>query len=428
MGALRALGLGAAAALVVSGLGVVGAPAARAADPALPGPSSDLWSPVLKTVDGTTGPMTDAAGDFATAHLDLTPVDATTDPSTVFMSADLDYIYVRFHVAALPPNTGAYVLQIDTDANPAGWERAVRYDDATDTISYLDGGANAGAKTAGTQLSSVPATALNSASYAGTTGAYVAFALARTDLTAAGVPLAGPVTMVIGTTSVAGANLDAGGLLSAAKADVLGAGKFSGLSAPAWSTLTTDAIDLRANDRDGDGVIDGIDNCPDAANPSQADDDAALDNNYPYGTPGTPDGTEGKGNACDSTPRGLDPDQDKSGWLDDQCPEQYGLLSNGCPAQSTTTATLRYVAKRKRFTGVVRADFDQCVPRRAVTVFRQVKGPDRQVGSDRTSDGGRYAVGVSKRPKNGKYYARVDPKWTLGARCFFVKSPRIKIG
>ncbi|KAA1428234.1 thrombospondin type 3 repeat-containing protein [Nocardioides antri] len=420
-GSVRTLGLVAATTLVASGLCVLAAPTAHAADPVLPGPGSDHWSPVLKTADGRTAPMSDAGGDYSVTHLDLTPVDATVDPptglpvdpATVFMSADLDHVYVRFHVAALPGNgAGGYVLQIDTNGDQAGWERAVRYSDATDTITYWNGGADAGVKTAGTQVSSVPATALNAVNYAGgTSGGFVAWAMARTDLAAAGIDLGGAVRMVIGATSEAGAKLDAGGFLGLSpKADVLGAGQF-GAAAPAWNTLVTDPIDLRPTDNDGDGVVNGVDNCPAVPNPSQADDD-----------------NDGPGNACDPTPRGPDPDGDGVGALDDQCPEQYGALANGCVAQSTTSATLRYVARRKTFKGVVRADYDQCVPRRSVTVFRSVSGPDRDLGTVRTDSAGKYALGLSRRARAGKYYAQVDSKWTLGARCFAVRSPRIQVG
>jgi hypothetical protein len=47
------------------------------------------------------------------------------------------------------------------------------------------------------------------------------------------------------------------------------------------------AVGLAANDLDGDGVLDGADNCPTTANPTQADTDR-----------------DGKGNVCDATPNG----------------------------------------------------------------------------------------------------------------------------
>jgi hypothetical protein len=43
----------------------------------------------------------------------------------------------------------------------------------------------------------------------------------------------------------------------------------------------------------------------------------------------------------------------------------------------------------------------------------------------RTGSGGGYQL--KKRATKGKYYAQVDPKWTLGARCFGVKSPKLTL-
>ncbi len=128
---------------------------------------------------------------------------------------------------------------------------------------------------------------------------------------------------------------------------------------------------------------------------------------------------------CDRTPRGYDLDKDHVGLMDDQCGEQYGLLANGCPAQSTMVATLRYNARKRLFAGVVRADIDQCVPRRSVTILKVVGGPDRRMGTVRTRPKGSFSLG--KRATKGKYYASVDPKWTLGARCFGKKSPKIQV-
>lgn len=416
MGSIRGLCLTVVGTGLAAGLGAVTAPAAHAA---LPGPDSSSWLPVKKA--GAV--LTDGAGDFATTHLDLTASGGTLETATVFVAADLQHASFRFHVAALPADAaGGYLVQFDTDGDTSGWERALRYDPSTDTVTFFSGGPNAAVKDAGTKGATVPVTATTAASYAGAAGgAHVAFAVSRDALTAAGITLGAP--MVIGTSSGTDAALDGGGLLAQPKADVLGTKKF-GLSPPAWGTLATDPMDF---DSDLDGVIDRLDNCPVDTNPGQEDDDAAVDNTPPPGTTGVPDGTEGKGNVCDPTPRGYDLDRDHVGSMDDQCQEQYGLAPNGCPAQSTTTATLRYAAKAKRFKGTVRADYHQCVPRRTVAVFREVSGPDREVGSVKTDRAGRYAVAVKKRPVNGSYYARVDPKWTLGARCFFVTSPRVKL-
>jgi hypothetical protein len=419
VGAVRGLCLGLVAAGLTAGLGAVAGPGAQAA---LPGPDSASWIALKKS--GTT--LTDDAGDFTPGHLDLTPSGGTLGTATVFLAADLLHGSFRFHVAALPAGgSGGYVVQFDTDGDTAGWERALRYNPDADTVTIFTAGPNAGVTDAGTLTATVPMTTATATSYAGANGgAHVAFAVPRSRLASAGIVLGDP--MVVGTTGQAGAGLDPGALAGIVppKGDVLGIGKHSGLGAPAWNTLVTDPI---AIDSDGDGVPDKDDNCPITPNPGQEDDDKVLEDAYP--PTHALDGTEGDGNVCDATPRGQDLiDGDGVGALDDQCGEQYGLLANGCPAQSTTVAVLRYRAKRTKFTGGVRADYDQCEPRRKVTVLRSVKGPDRRIGTVRTRANGSYVLDLDKRARNGKYYAAVDPKWTLGARCFGRKSPKIQVG
>ena len=412
---IRGLCLG----VVAAGLTALGTVTPPAAVAALPGPDSAGWIAVKKS--GAT--LTDGAGDFSAAHLDLTASGGTLGPATVFVAADVVHASFRFHVAALPADAaGGYVVQFDTDGDTTGWERALRYDPSADTVRFFTAGPNAGVAEAGTAGATVPTTASTAATYAGADGgAHVAFAVSRAALTSAGITIGSP--MVIGTTSGAGAALFAGdGLLAPATADVLGVPQVGVFNPHVWGELVSDPLDF---DSDGDGVVDRLDNCPVVNNPGQDDDDAALDNNYPFGTRGTPDGTEGRGNACDSTPRGLDNDGDETGWMDDQCREQYGLASNGCPAQSTTRAILRYRARRGVFHGKVNADYDQCLPRRLVTIFKVVGGPDKRLGAVRTGSAGGYQL--RKRATNGKYYAQVDPKWTLGARCFGVKSPKLTL-
>jgi hypothetical protein len=426
MGAVRTLGLGAVTAMVAAGLSVAAAPTTYAADPVFPAPDSASWLVVKKAGN----PLSDGAGELDAAynHLDLTAAGGAQGTAVASLSADLQHAYFRIHVAALPPSpaTGAYIIQFDTDNNLGGWERALRYDPAAGTVTVFSAAANSAPTVKGAVVSTTPLTAASRTSYVGAGGgAYVAFALSRSALATAGIDLGAP--MVVGATTetadVAGAGLHTSSLLNIppAKADVLGAGKGS----PSWQGVASDPLDI---DSDGDGIADRIDNCPVAVNPGQEDDDAAIDNSLPPGTTGVPDGTEGRGNACDTTPRGYDLDGDAVGLLDDQCPEQYGALSNGCVAQSTTTAVLRYKPAAKLFKGTVRADFDQCVPRRSVTVFRSVTGPDKQMGKTvKTDSGGSYAVSLTRRAKRGKYYASVDSKWTLGARCFAVKSPKIEV-
>ena len=234
--------------------------------------------------------------------------------------------------------------------------------------------------------------------------------------------------MVVGATTETrrrgpGAGLHASSLGTAGEGRHPRAGKHN----PSWQSVAVDPIDI---DSDGDGVVDRLDNCPVVANPGQADDDKAIDNSLPPGTIGQPDGTEGKGNVCDPTPRGYDLDGDDVGLLDDDCPERPGLQANGCVARSITTAILRYLPRATKFTGVVRADYDECVPRRGVSVFKFVLGaPDRLLGSVKTDAAGRYTLDRQKRAAKGKYYAQVDRKtnFAVGVTCFAVKSPKIEV-
>jgi len=415
MGAIRTLGLGTVTAVVTAGLGVVAAPASHAADPSIPPADSPKWIVVKKAGS----PATDATNDFTPGYLNLTPAGGTLGAATAFLSADLQHAYFRFHVAEAPTAATAeqgYVVQFDTD-DVEGWERAVRFEPLARAVEIYTGAANSAPKDAGTLSATVPLTAAGATTYPGADGgAYVVFSVPRGRLATAGIDLGAP--MVMGASSQDGAALDGGGLLGlGAKADLLGVGK----GAATWQSAATDQVDL---DSDGDGVIDRSDNCPIHVNPGQEDDDKVLEDAYPPNH--ALDGTEGDGNVCDATPRGQDLiDGDGVGALDDQCGEQYGLLANGCPAQSTTAVVLRYSARRTRFSGVVRADFDQCVPRRSVTVLKSVAGPDRRMGTVRTRANGRYVL--DKRARKGTYYASVDPKWTLGARCFGRKSPKIQV-
>ncbi|KAA1420313.1 hypothetical protein F0U44_07825 [Nocardioides humilatus] len=423
MGIVRGLSLGAAAAMVAAGLGVVETPAAHAVDPAFPAPDSASWIQVKK--GGAA--VTDEEGelDDTLSRLDMTSAGGASGPGAT-VSADLHHAYFRFHLASLPADaaTGGYVVQFDTNNDLKGWERALRYDPSAGVVTVFNG--DDSAVNAQSDVVSTIAIAVNShTSYADPAGgAFLAFAITRAALTNAGINLGAP--MVFGATSETVADIGAGlngkgALLSKPKADILGVGK----SNPNWSSVASDPL---AIDSDGDGIADNLDNCPVVLNADQADDDAAVDNSLPSGTVGQPDGTEGHGNVCDATPRGYDLDGDDVGLMDDQCPEQYGALANGCVAQSTTTAILRYKAATKTFSGLIGADYDQCLPKRRVAVYRLVKGPDTQLGVVKTDDLGKFKLVVTKRQPAGKYYASVDPKWTLGARCFGVKSPKIQVG
>lgn len=422
MGSVRGLCLGMVAAGLVTGLGAVAAPSSQAA---LPGPDSTSWTPVKKSavVRG------DEAGDLGTPHLDLTKAGGPLGDGTVFVAADLTHASFRFHVAAAPAAgaTGGYVVQFDTNGSTAGWERALRYDPAANTITFFTAANNAGVKDAGTVGTVIPTSAATATTYPGADGgAYVAFAVPRTGLASAQISLGAP--MVLGTTTEAAtAGLDGGSLLGAAKADVLGVKKF-GFSAPSWASLATDPLPV---DSDGDGVPDNVDNCPVDVNPLQEDDDKSLDGTLqPSEVLGIPDGTEGMGNACDPTPRGYDSDEDGVGYLDDECKERPGVKENGCPDHSSTVSTLRYNGKKKLFTGATRGTlYDECGPRRTVSLRRVTKGADPELKVVKSDAAGKFTIKVATKPKEGKYYVHVDPKNMLsaGVNCFADNSPKIDI-
>ncbi len=65
----------------------------------------------------------------------------------------------------------------------------------------------------------------------------------------------------------------------------------------------------------------------------------------------------------------------------------------------------------------MRSDYDECVPRRGVSVFKFVLGaPDRLLGSVKTDAAGRYTLDRRRRAAKGKYYAAGRPEDQLRRR------------
>jgi subtilisin family serine protease len=95
---------------------------------------------------------------------------------------------------------------------------------------------------------------------------------------------------------------------------IAGAVSVTGGRADALAAVTTPLVD-----RDGDGALDAVDDCPAAADPAQADSDG-----------------DGIGDACDPLPRGADQDGDGRGVLDDRCPTVAAPTPDGCPAPTVT--------------------------------------------------------------------------------------------
>jgi subtilisin family serine protease len=74
------------------------------------------------------------------------------------------------------------------------------------------------------------------------------------------------------------------------------------------------AVNAPVPDADGDGALDGLDDCGAVANAEQLDADG-----------------DGYGDVCDPTPRGDDVDGDSKAFLDDRCPFVAGTGPDGCP-------------------------------------------------------------------------------------------------
>jgi hypothetical protein len=171
-------------------------------------------------------------------------------------------------------------------------------------------------------------------------------------------------------------------------------------------------------DDDNDSVADDADNCPNLANQVQADLDGdgqgddcdadedgdgvvdASDNCAGTAASDQADAdADGQGNACD-------PDDDNDGVADgaDSCAKASSSDPSGCPAV-TRTLKLSYNQKRKRLKGRLRPPSAECadIP---VEVLKRKRGPDPLVGKATPKPDGRFQL--TKKVKRGVYYAAVD--------------------
>lgn len=168
-------------------------------------------------------------------------------------------------------------------------------------------------------------------------------------------------------------------------------------------------------DTDGDDVPDTKDNCPEVANPDQADGDRdgignacdadpdsdgvppELDNCPVHHNPGQQDSDgDGDGDACDE-----DPDNDgfEAG---DRCPLAQAWTDTGCP-KAKRASTITYLKAKRLFRGrVTSPNRTACAARQPLYLMRvTAKGPNKRVGSIRTNARGVWTLG-----RNGRVPAR----------------------
>ncbi len=123
-------------------------------------------------------------------------------------------------------------------------------------------------------------------------------------------------------------------------------------------------------------------------------------------------------------------DEDADGVNDaaDACPAaDGGGNASGCPS-AARTLTLKYSARRKRFTGtLVAPGFADCHQSRAVSVWMKRAGVDKQVGQPTTDTNGKYSLDTRGKPRK-RYYAQVDEEVIAPvAQCEAATSPTIKV-
>jgi subtilisin-like proprotein convertase family protein len=158
-------------------------------------------------------------------------------------------------------------------------------------------------------------------------------------------------------------------------------------------------------DNDGDGKPDAADNCPDRANPGQAD----LDG-------------DGKGNPCDA-------DDDGDGVADrhDACARLSAEgTKSGCPGVKRSLS-LFFKSRAGVFHGRLTAkDSGPCARGRTVRVLRRSPGPDESVGKAKSRHDGGFALRASPNP--GHYYA-LAPKVTVAdvATCSAARSAMVEV-
>ena len=72
------------------------------------------------------------------------------------------------------------------------------------------------------------------------------------------------------------------------------------------------------------------------------------------------------------------------------------------------------------FHGQLQSAKSSCISKRTVTLYRQRSGPDKQLGTDKSSRNGEWSISVGDRLSSGAYYARASARGACKAARFLV--------
>jgi hypothetical protein len=104
-------------------------------------------------------------------------------------------------------------------------------------------------------------------------------------------------------------------------------------------------------------------------------------------------------------------------------------LSGGGPLPGqdvSRTLTIDFSKKKGGFFGKLKApDLAACAAGQSVKVYKQVSGPDKKLGTDKTSSKGAYLVKAKGKP--GKYYAKAGQSTADGDTCLAAKSETVHL-
>ncbi len=99
------------------------------------------------------------------------------------------------------------------------------------------------------------------------------------------------------------------------------------------------------------------------------------------------------------------------------------LLLSASSASASYPTTVVVSLKFPAFHGTVKSGKSACAKGRRVKLYREHSGPDRLLGTDRTSATGKWSIPLGKKLSSGTYYAMTPTKGS----CRAAKSNRIPI-